>query len=144
MPSCDVVCGASAVIFVGRSVLLVKRAKAPAAGYWSFPGGHVRAGETAEAAARREVYEETGLDIEITGFVGQRDIRSNGGERRGQTIYRISVFTGKVQPGCEPCAASDAAEARFVPFDELGAYLLTNGADDVIRSAWILLHGEAI
>lgn len=143
MTFCEMVYGASAVVFVGRSVLLVKRGEPPAAGYWSFPGGHVRAGENAEAAARREVYEETGLEVEITGYVEERDIRSNETGEHGH-VYRLSVFAGRVPPGSTPRAASDAAEARFVPFDDLGNYLLTSGADDVIRSAWNVVHGEAL
>lgn len=143
MSSCEVVYGASAVVFVGRSVLLVKRGEAPGAGYWSFPGGHVRAGENAEAAARREVYEETGLDVEITGYVGEHDIRSNETGEHGK-IYRISVYAGRAQAGCTPSAASDAADARLVTFDALENYPLTSGADAVIRSAWNLVRGEAL
>lgn len=138
----EIMQGASAVVFDRQSVLLVKRAKAPAAGFWSFPGGHICAGEDAQAAALREVLEETGLDVEIAGSLGQRDVESRGGdgERR---VYRLSVFVGVVPPGSEPRAASDAADAKFVPLGELGRYRLTSGAEDTIRSAWLVLHGAS-
>ena len=42
-------------------VLLVKRGRAPSAGLFAFPGGRVEPGETLEEAARRELFEETGL-----------------------------------------------------------------------------------
>lgn len=135
----EIVYGASAVIFDRGSVLLVKRGRAPAEGFWSFPGGHICAGESAQEAARREVREETGLDVELAGSIGQRDIESTGakGER---LAYRLNVFTGVAAPGSIPQAASDAAEAKFVPLDELGQYRLTAGAEDIIRSAWSFLN----
>ena len=43
-------------------MLLVKRGRAPSRGLYAFPGGRVEAGETLEAAARRELLEETGLE----------------------------------------------------------------------------------
>ena len=138
-PEGQVVPGASAVLFDGEKVLLVKRGKAPAAGLWSLPGGHVRAGEDAETAARREVREETGLDVVMSGTIGQRDIASASaaGERK---IYRLSVFVGVVSPGRLPQAASDAAEAKFVALEELGGYRLTDGVDEAIRSGWALVQ----
>ena len=52
--------GTSAAVFRGDEVLLIERAKGALKGQWSLPGGHIEAGETARAAARREVREETG------------------------------------------------------------------------------------
>jgi 8-oxo-dGTP diphosphatase len=48
-------CGASAAIFRNDEVLLIERAKGALKGRWSLPGGHVEPGETAKAAALREV-----------------------------------------------------------------------------------------
>src|ERR1035438_10691783 len=56
--------GVGTLIFEGRNILLVERAKEPLKGYWSIPGGIVEAGEKLEDAVRREVREETGLEIE--------------------------------------------------------------------------------
>ncbi len=53
--------GAIAVLVRDDRALLVQRGKMPDAGLWGFPGGHVEPGETALAAAVRELREETGV-----------------------------------------------------------------------------------
>ena len=46
-------------------IALIRRAKAPAKGRWTFPGGAVKLGETVHRAAQREAREETGLEVRI-------------------------------------------------------------------------------
>lgn len=58
------------VIRKSGSVVLIKRRKPPYEGYWALPGGFVEYGETVENAVKREVKEETGLDVEIKGLIG--------------------------------------------------------------------------
>lgn len=55
----------SVLIPMGQGILLGKRAIDPRRGFWSFPGGYVDRGEVVELAAIREVYEETGLSVEL-------------------------------------------------------------------------------
>ena len=55
---------ATALIFDEKGrVLLIKRTKEPWKGLWGFPGGHVNEGETPKQAVKREVKEETGLEV---------------------------------------------------------------------------------
>ena len=65
--------GASACVWKDGKVLLIQRAKPPL-GLWSLPGGHVEFGETALAAAQRELLEESGVTADLTEFVGLYEI----------------------------------------------------------------------
>ncbi len=103
---------ASAVVFRGKEVLLVKRGNALGQGLWSLPGGKVEFGETAEAAAAREVEEEAGVNIQIQSLVGLFDIIT------ADVHYAIACFAATYVSG-ELRAGSDAAEAVFVKVEAL-------------------------
>jgi 8-oxo-dGTP pyrophosphatase MutT (NUDIX family) len=83
---------ATGVVFpYGNGILLVQRAIEPSYGKWVFPGGYVDRGETLEAAALREVREESGLCVRLTRLLGaysQPDTRGHQGlpERRPTPI----------------------------------------------------------
>lgn len=135
------VAAASAVLLRGGAVLLVERGAGAAVGRWSLPGGHIEPGETAEAAARREVREETGLVAGRLEPMGVHDVDMVGGDGRRPRRYAISVFRG-VAPAGEPVAASDARAARFVDLAALAALPLTDGALSLIRRAFALTKVE--
>ena len=69
---------ASAAVFRGGAVLIVQRGAGALKGMWSLPGGHIEAGETARAAALREVNEETGVTAEAAGLVDVHDALVQG------------------------------------------------------------------
>ncbi len=131
--------GASIALFREDSVLLVERSKPPRRGMWSLPGGHVEPGERAADAAVRELAEETGIVAETEGLVDIHDavIRDEAGTL--QAHYLLAVFFGRWTAG-EPSAASDAGDARFVPFDQLDEYPLTPEAKRLISQARIKLR----
>ncbi|MFW9848457.1 MAG: NUDIX hydrolase [Candidatus Thorarchaeota archaeon] len=66
--------GVGAVVFGKSGILLVRRFKEPAKGFWSVPGGGVEVGETQEEAVVREVLEETGVHCTILKFLSTYDI----------------------------------------------------------------------
>jgi 8-oxo-dGTP diphosphatase len=134
-------CGASAVIFRGREVLLIERGKGALAGYWSLPGGHIEPGETARAAALREAREETGVDAELGNLVDIHEVIINS-DKGLLTHYLIAVFAGRWTAG-EPTPAADAASARFVVIDDIEKYRLTDGAACLIRRAWSVQQERA-
>jgi 8-oxo-dGTP diphosphatase len=131
----------SAVIFRGDAVLLVQRAGGPWRGLWSLPGGHIEPGETARAAAVREVREETGLSVEILGLVDVHDVILRDAHEALSAHYMLAVFYG-CSPSGEPVAASDCCDARFVRVTEFDGYELTEGARRLIDVAADLCAGR--
>jgi 8-oxo-dGTP diphosphatase len=125
---------ASAVIFRGRSVLLGERGQGPRKGTWSLPGGRIEPGETAAAAARREILEETGLAVELVGLLDVHDVIQPA-EGGGVSLhYVLAVYYGTSAHG-EPVAATDISDARFVPLEDIESYRMTDGAVRLIRRA---------
>jgi 8-oxo-dGTP diphosphatase len=130
-------CAASAAIFRNGDVLLIERAKGALKGRWSLPGGHIEPGETAKAAAAREVREETGVEADIRGLVDIHEVILRGPDGPLVAHYLVAVHYGRWLAG-EPVAASDAGAACFVRIDDIDTYPLTDGAAALIRRAWAL------
>ncbi len=126
---------ASAAIFRGERVLIAERAGGPRKGYWSLPGGKIEPGETAAEAVAREIREETGLDVVLSGFLDVHDVINRDGAGNVQLHYLICVFFGTSDSG-EPEAATDISDARFVTLEELSEYRLTDGATRLIHEAY--------
>lgn len=130
------IAGAGAVVFDEGRILLVQRGREPALGLWSIPGGHVEPGESAEQAAVRETFEETGLRV--------RSIRELGTVIRAKSDvdeFVIHDFLCElVEPG-EPRAADDAVAARFVPVADLADLELVPGLLEALRSWGVLPRG---
>lgn len=104
----------------GDRLLLVRRGRAPARGLYAFPGGRVEPGEALEAAARRELAEETGLvaaDLEV-----HAELTLEGATAR--TVFLLTVFRG-IHVGGEPVAGDDAEAAGFFTLDEMAALPMT-------------------
>jgi 8-oxo-dGTP diphosphatase len=110
--------GVGAVVWRGERVLLVRRAKPPRAGQWSLPGGAQQLGETLAEAVRREVREETGLDLEGVQLLTTVDLvdRDQGGRVRYH--FTLVDFTAEASHG-EAVAGDDAAAVAWFAIDEL-------------------------
>jgi 8-oxo-dGTP diphosphatase len=130
----------SAAIFRGDKILLVRRARSPAKGYYSLPGGRVEFGETLHAALHREIREETALVIDIIGLAGWREVVP---ETSGLGHYLIMSFAARWTAG-EPVLNDELDDARWLSPDALGDLKVTAGLPEVIQSAWRLVRaGEA-
>lgn len=126
----------SAAIFRGDRILLVRRARSPARGYYSLPGGRVEFGETLHAALHREVDEETALKIEIVGLAGWREVVPGAG---GGGHYLIMSFAARWISG-EPVLNDELDDFRWLAPDALGDLKVTGGLQEVIQSARRLLR----
>ena len=102
-----------AVLMARGRVLLVRRGRPPFEGRWALPGGFVEAGETTEAAVRRELWEETGLRALVQRLVGVYS--DPGRDPRGPTVtvaYRMRLPRGRVRSG------DDAGGAAWFRLEE--------------------------
>ncbi|HWL81873.1 MAG TPA: NUDIX hydrolase [Roseomonas sp.] len=112
--------GIGVIAFRGEDVLLVRRSKPPRQGEWSIPGGAQHLGETAEAAARRELFEEAGIEVGPLTLAVVVDALSHDAEGRARFHYTIIDFAGRWVSG-EPVAGDDVSEARWFSPAELPA-----------------------
>ncbi|RED37453.1 ADP-ribose pyrophosphatase YjhB (NUDIX family) [Rhodopseudomonas thermotolerans] len=122
----------SAAIFRDGRLLLVRRARAPAKGLYSLPGGRVEYGETLEQAVAREVAEETGLSIEIVGFAGRREVLPSAASAAGH--YVIMMFAARWTAG-EPRLNDELDDARWIAPDELSDFPTTEGLAELVAGA---------
>ena len=124
--------GVGVVVRRGRAALLVRRAKPPRRGQWSLPGGLLRLGEPVRAAARREVREETGLELGTLELLDVVDCIERDAEGRVRYHYLLVDFTAEAVGG-EPRAASDALELRWFTPEELDGIELWEETRRILR-----------
>ena len=117
----------------------MERGKEPLKGFWSLPGGLLEVGEKLTCGIRREVLEETGLEIEpLSVFeIFERIIPDSEGRAEYHYVlidYLCRVTGGQLQ------AASDVSQAAWVSQPKLGEYRLTEGTQAVIERAFVQLQ----
>lgn len=115
-------CGVGVAIINEGRLLLVQRMNPPNKGMWAVPGGKVALGETMRNAARREVHEETGLEVEIGDVVWAGDAIGPGDPPEWH--FCLVDFSGAVVGG-HLRAGDDAAAVRWVPLAEVESLPLT-------------------
>ena len=103
-----------------REVLLIRRTKPPREGQWSLPGGRLEFGETLEDGVRREVREETGLEIALLGLAGVAETVRDAEAGAPEAHFVLIDYSAKVLSG-EAVAASDAAEATWFSREQIAA-----------------------
>lgn len=126
--------GIAAVILQNEQVLLVQRGKPPAQGLWGLPGGALELGETVMDGVRREVREETGLDIVVGPLVAVFEPMER--DPAGRLRFHYVVLDYLATPvGGTLHAGDDAAAACWTPYDALAALPMLEETRQVIRRA---------
>jgi 8-oxo-dGTP diphosphatase len=111
-----------AVVTDGRGrLLMIKRGHEPGAGLWSIPGGRIEPDETDEEALVREMFEETGLAVEVGRLIGRVQRPGPNGTVIDIADYAATVTGGTLRPG------DDAADARWVHLADLASLEITEG-----------------
>ena len=133
--------GASLALFRDNCVLLARRGGQSGFGLWSLPGGLIELGETAEAAALREMQEEVGVRGTIVGLAGHLDIieRTVDGIRQH---YVVLAFAGRWTKG-EPRTSPEATECLWADIHRIAGLNMTKGLPDILRKSARLLGIDA-
>lgn len=134
------VAGVGAIVLDGERVLLAQRANEPQRGMWSIPGGGVELGETLVEGVRREVREETGLDVRVGELVEVLERIQRDDE--GEVEYHYVLADYLCEPvGGQLTAGDDAAAVRWVDRCGVSDLPMTPGTPAVIEKAF-RLRGE--
>jgi 8-oxo-dGTP diphosphatase len=130
------VCGVGGVVIEDGRILLIQRGRPPGEGLWAVPGGKVHLGETMTGAVRREVFEETGLQVRPGRVVWAGD--SIGPGEPPDWHFCLVDFLCEVEGG-ELVAGDDAMTAAWVELGEASSLPLTPTMFDlldVLKGEW--------
>jgi 8-oxo-dGTP diphosphatase len=124
----------SAAIFRDGRVLIVRRARAPAHGLYTLPGGGVELGETLEEAVIREVLEETALKVKPVALAGYRQAIARDAVGKVERHFVILPFAARWLAG-EVTLNEELAEAHWLNPAELGGLTTTEGLAQIVAAA---------
>ncbi|ODT69503.1 MAG: hypothetical protein ABS75_16465 [Pelagibacterium sp. SCN 63-23] len=113
-------------------VLLIKRAFAPYQNLWTFPGGRMEEGESAEQCAIREVQEELGITVRNPRPALVQSLGRDGSYRLA--VFASMDFSGQIRP------SSEVADHKWADPGMLPALRTTSRLDDVIRECFKVLE----
>jgi 8-oxo-dGTP diphosphatase len=127
--------GVGGVVISDGRALLIRRGGPPLQGEWSIPGGMLELGETIEEGVRRELAEETGLEVRVLDFIEvfERIFPDDHGKIKYHFVildYLCTVVSGEAR------AASDVTAVAWAREEELAKYALTPTATRVIKRAF--------
>jgi len=132
---------AGGVIIVEDKVVIIKRKTEPDSGKWTIPGGAINVGEKIRNGLRREIFEETALEVEVGNLIdiAEKIFKDN----EGKIIYHYVIldYICKYISGSMK-ASSDAEELMLVKINDLDKFELVNGTMKVIEKAFDLVKQE--
>ena len=124
----------SAAIIRDGKVLVVRRARQPALGIFTLPGGGVETGETLMQAVTREVREETSMDIEPVALAGHREAIVRDAKGRVERHFVILCFAARWLSG-EPVLNEELDDARWLAPAALSSLRTTEGLAEIVAAA---------
>jgi 8-oxo-dGTP diphosphatase len=124
----------AAIVRDGR-IFVVRRARPPANGLFSLPGGVVEAGETLTDAVAREVGEETSMAIEPVALAGFREAIVRDAQDRVERHFVILCFAARWRAG-EPVLNEELSDGRWLDPRELATLPTTPGLADIVTAAF--------
>jgi 8-oxo-dGTP diphosphatase len=124
----------SAAILRDGKVLVVRRARKPALNLYTLPGGAVETGETLVEAVKREVREETQLDIEPVALAGHREAIVRDAQGRVERHFVILCFASRWVAG-EPKLNEELDDARWLDPVEMTGLKTTEGLAEIVAAA---------
>jgi len=125
----------SAAIMRDGKILVVRRARKPALNLYTLPGGAVETGETITEAVRREVREETQLDVEPVAIAGHREVIVRDAQGRVERHFVILCFAARWIAG-EPVLNEELDDARWLIPAELSSLRTTDGLAEIVAAAF--------
>lgn len=138
------VMGVGGVIIDGGRTVLIRRGTEPLLGQWSIPGGSIEIGETLEEAVRRELREETGLEVRVLELIELFDrIYFGDGhsvtkdKKKPRYHYVIADYLCELFGG-EARAGSDVTDIAFAREEELTKFHLTEKATSILKKAFAM------
>jgi 8-oxo-dGTP diphosphatase len=133
--------GVGGVVILQGRALLIRRGGPPLQGQWSIPGGMLEVGETLIEGVRRELIEETGVEVKVGKLIEvfERINLDTAGKTRYHFVildYLCEAIRGEARAG------SDVTDVAWVAAGELGKYSLTETATRVILSAFAMVREQ--
>jgi len=136
-PPAPVLAVSAAIVRDGK-VLIVRRARPPAHGLYTLPGGGVEVGETLVEAVAREVREETALVVEPVALAGYREAIVRDGDGRIERHFVILPFAARWIAG-EPVLSEELSEAIWLDPATIAGLNATAGLTEIVANAMALV-----
>jgi 8-oxo-dGTP diphosphatase len=119
---------ANAIVVDDNRVLLGRRAHEPWFGLWGAPGGFCELGEHPAETVVREVREETGYEIEVTGYLGTWvDVYANDPDEPDAGVINVAYYLAELLPGRGSIDPAEVSEVDWFAWDEMPAALAPPG-----------------
>jgi 8-oxo-dGTP diphosphatase len=135
------VVGVGGVVIRDGQVLLIRRGSEPLKGAWSIPGGTLELGETLAEGVRRELHEETGLEVRVGELIEAFERVFPDSDRRPRYHFVILDYLCEAAGGT-PRPGGDVTAVALAREGELERFQLSEAATRVIRKAFAMVRAR--